>query len=581
MKVIGWHLVRLVAEAQQDLLGGTVEQIRRSPDRSRVALTIGSRGGKRFMILGVRGERAAFYWTRRRDELPEWSTYERTELFNRVRSAVVTGIGMAPNDRVVRFELERPDDEAPDRPRYSLVAAWVGSGSNIWSLDAHDDRILDSLHSDPDDKQRDSHHEPILSLPESPNLANWRSMTFPEYRVLRETDPDLHLSDFLRRRFWGIDANLARQITEVSQAKSAEEPLKDSPTSLRLWQEYQHIIEIANLATAPRTPLEATGASGDSMAVRVATEGSESATSLAELLADWDARAPRADAGSEERKQLFVAIESALKKNERRLASVERTLVEKSRADEYKHIGDLLGANRHLLNKGQSTIDVEDWRAGGTKSITLNPARSPQQNIDDYYRKSRKASDAVNAAESEKPHLLRERDRLRGALRRLQAADDASGSVAEILSSLGWESDALAVQKTRIAPRLPYREFALGKARLFVGRSSRDNDELTLRYARPQDLFFHVHGAPGSHVILRREPRDAAIAKDLITQAAQVAAYFSKAKHSGLVPVVYAEARFVRKPRKAPPGTVSIEREKTIMVRPLPPPGYHEKRTPK
>jgi predicted ribosome quality control (RQC) complex YloA/Tae2 family protein len=131
--------------------------------------------------------------------------------------------------------------------------------------------------------------------------------------------------------------------------------------------------------------------------------------------------------------------------------------------------------------------------------------------------------------------------------------------------------------KARSEPRLPYREFVLGKERLWVGRSSRDNDELTLRFAKPQDIFFHVHGSPGSHVILKRDSKDQAIDKDVLTQAAQVAAYFSKAKHAGLVPVVYAEARFVRKPRKAPAGTVSVEREKTIMVRPIPPPGYHDK----
>jgi len=151
----------------------------------------------------------------------------------------------------------------------------------------------------------------------------------------------------------------------------------------------------------------------------------------------------------------------------------------------------------------------------------------------------------------------------------------------EIAATLGWDTEAESSRKQQTAPRLPYREFALGKDKLWVGRSSRDNDELTLRYARPQDIFFHVHGAPGSHVILKRDSKDVALDRDTITLAAQVAAYFSKAKHAGLVPVVYAEARFVRKPRKAPAGTVSVEREKTIMVRPLPPPGYHESKTPK
>lgn len=240
-------------------------------------------------------------------------------------------------------------------------------------------------------------------------------------------------------------------------------------------------------------------------------------------------------------------------------------------------MGDILNANRQSLARGQSTAEFEDWRTNATVSIALNAARTPQQNIDDYYRKSRKAADAIKSAQAEKPHLLREQERLRRALSRLESITESPDVVREISASLGWDADIAPVGKQQNAPRLPYREFVLGKAKLWVGRSSRDNDELTLRYAKPQDIFFHVHGAPGSHVILKRDNKDQSIDKDVLRQAAQVAAFFSKAKHAGLVPVVYSEARFVRKPRKAPAGTVSVEREKTIMVRPLPPPGYHEK----
>jgi predicted ribosome quality control (RQC) complex YloA/Tae2 family protein len=76
-------------------------------------------------------------------------------------------------------------------------------------------------------------------------------------------------------------------------------------------------------------------------------------------------------------------------------------------------------------------------------------------------------------------------------------------------------------------------------------------------------------------VILRRESKSSAISRELIVQAAQVAAFFSKAKHSHLVPVIYTEVRHVRKPRKAPAGLVQVTKEKSMMVQPLPPPGYH------
>ena len=582
MKVVGWQLVRLVAEAQNDLVGGTVEQIRRLPDRMRLALVIGSRKGKLHVIVGVRGESAALYWTKSRDTVPGWNSYERTEAFNRLRSACLVGVGMIERDRIVRFEFEKTTNEDGDNQRYALVAAWVGSMSNIWLLNPADDQILESFHSEPPDESgAHSSKKRLLNLPDPPALADWRTLTFPGYKALRQEEPELLPADFMRRRLWGIDTGLARQIAEHRRESGPHDTEGHSSPSAGYREEFEALTIIGAEILDPITPLTVANDRSDPSDIRIATQSSSHGSSLAELLAQCDTRDPRSPGEGDERKRLFAAIETALKKNERRLTSIERTLAEAGRSDEYKVMGDILNANRLSLARGQTTTELEDWRTGAPIAIALNAARTPQQNIDDYYRKSRKAADAIKAAEAERPRLMREQERLRSSINRLEAAADAPNAALEIATSLGWDPETMPTGKAQNAPRLPYREFALGKERLWVGRSSRDNDELTLRYAKPQDIFFHVHGSPGSHVILKRDSKDQAVEKDVITQAAQVAAFFSKAKHAGLVPVVYAEARFVRKPRKAPAGTVSVEREKTVMVRPLPPPGYHEKNPPK
>lgn len=581
MKVIGWQLARLVAESQNDLLGTTVEQVRRSPDRARVSLVVGSRSGKVYVVIGVRGESAAFYWTRIRGSIPNWDVYERTEAFNRLKSARLVAIGIADKDRVIRFEFEKQDDDTSDVKHFSFVAGWIGSSSNIWLLDPQDDTILESYHLDLENGRAPSSTRRQLHLPDPPAFADWRTMSFPEYRTLREQNSDMHPADFMRQRLWGIDSGFARMIAEERRRSRESSEVSVSNVSSEYRNEYDALKNIGIRALDPESQLAITNGSFDPSDIRLDPNSNAVQVSLAELLAICDARTPIETAEAIKRKRLFTTIETALKKTERRLASLERTLAESGRAEDYKFLGDLLNANRHILVKGKSTVELEDWRSGKIVSVALNSARSPQQNIDDYYRKSRKAADAIDAANAEKPHLMRELERLRLAMRRLEAADSSGNSVEDVAMSLGWDTEVVSSRKQQTAPRLPYREFALGKDKLWVGRSSRDNDELTLRFAKPQDIFFHVHGAPGSHVILKRDSKDAALDKDSITLAAQVAAYFSKAKHAGLVPVVYAEARFVRKPRKAPAGTVSVEREKTIMVRPLPPPGYHESKTSK
>jgi predicted ribosome quality control (RQC) complex YloA/Tae2 family protein len=101
----------------------------------------------------------------------------------------------------------------------------------------------------------------------------------------------------------------------------------------------------------------------------------------------------------------------------------------------------------------------------------------------------------------------------------------------------------------------------------WAGKTDHDNDLLSLKIARPEELWFHVHGLPGSHVILRC-PEGEKPDQTLIRQTAAVAAWHSKARSAGTVPVKYTEAKHVGKPRGAKPGSVTVKREKTIKVRP-------------
>jgi predicted ribosome quality control (RQC) complex YloA/Tae2 family protein len=107
-----------------------------------------------------------------------------------------------------------------------------------------------------------------------------------------------------------------------------------------------------------------------------------------------------------------------------------------------------------------------------------------------------------------------------------------------------------------------------GGWRVLAGRTDAANEYLSLRLARPNDRWFHVRGMPGSHVVLR-VPKGAEPDRETQERAAAIAAYHSKARAAGTVPVSCTEARHVSKPRDAPPGTVTIRKEVVLKVRPL------------
>lgn len=117
-------------------------------------------------------------------------------------------------------------------------------------------------------------------------------------------------------------------------------------------------------------------------------------------------------------------------------------------------------------------------------------------------------------------------------------------------------------------PPADIRRYRLpGGFEALAGRSDADNDLLSLQLAAPEDLWFHVHGLPGSHVVLRH-PEGHAPDALTIRRAAAIAAWHSKARNAGTVPVNYTQAKHVSKPRGAKPGSVTIRREKTVKVRP-------------
>jgi predicted ribosome quality control (RQC) complex YloA/Tae2 family protein len=117
--------------------------------------------------------------------------------------------------------------------------------------------------------------------------------------------------------------------------------------------------------------------------------------------------------------------------------------------------------------------------------------------------------------------------------------------------------------------RVPFRCFSLEHDyEVWVGRNAKQNDALTFRHARKYDLWMHARGVAGSHVVLRLPNRDARPGKPILEQAAAIAAYFSKAQGSSLVPVIVTPRKYVRKPKGAATGAVAVEREDVLLVEP-------------
>jgi predicted ribosome quality control (RQC) complex YloA/Tae2 family protein len=276
------------------------------------------------------------------------------------------------------------------------------------------------------------------------------------------------------------------------------------------------------------------------------------------------------DSFTANKKRVMHWITNELERSKRTIAAVEKELGESSRAEQYERFGTLLMANLHAISKGMTSIELPDSVAGaGTVTIPIDGALSPVKNAERYFEKYKKAKSARIETE-ERLHTLRERRELHDVL--VREIGDVTDSISlknflrlrnEQLKRLGYMTE----KEQEELP--PFKIFTVeGGFTVYAGKSSANNDTLTMKWAKPNDLWFHARGSSGSHVVLKIGSGSGNPSKKAIDQAAGIAAYYSKMKNAKNVPVAMTEKKYVRKPKGVPAGTVVIEKEKVIFVQP-------------
>ncbi|HET7226372.1 MAG TPA: NFACT RNA binding domain-containing protein [Candidatus Eisenbacteria bacterium] len=311
------------------------------------------------------------------------------------------------------------------------------------------------------------------------------------------------------------------------------------------------------------------------------------------------------------RDALVRALEKHRRRLERKLEAVHGDLAESRRAPEYRRWGETLLAYLRQVPARAERVKLPDPADPDARiEIPLDADVTPQVNAARYFRRAAKGERGQQEIPPRLAKLQTELRGLRALLARAAALDAASEGEAVPAIDAELEAAVAALPETvRRAvgaprpPRTAARTTAGGSgaatgaaeaaaapeprapsARLqprrlktregwdvLIGRNNDGNDYLTLHLARPEDYWFHVHGASGSHVVLRRGKGRNEPSKQTIEEVAAWAAFYSQARTAGKVPVIVTRKKYVRKPRKAPAGTVVCEREKTVMVRPQEP----------
>ncbi|HOX39688.1 MAG TPA: NFACT family protein [Candidatus Brocadiia bacterium] len=272
----------------------------------------------------------------------------------------------------------------------------------------------------------------------------------------------------------------------------------------------------------------------------------------------------------EKRAGLETAIARALKTATTRESKIMASIREAAGAERALQLGEILKANLGAIRKGAKQVVLPDFYNPelAPVAIDLDPTLTAIENAEVYFRKHRKARSGEGKLRARLAETSREREAIEDVSARLASAGSFH-EIARIEESL-IELGALKAPKPPAAPGARetkrFRRFLSAEGmEILVGRSNSENDELTIRTARGNDIWLHVQDWAGSHVVIRK-PKNRTASLETLLDAAHLAVHFSKLRGTPKAEVIYTPAKNVRKPKGAAPGRVAVGNSKTLFV---------------
>ncbi len=271
------------------------------------------------------------------------------------------------------------------------------------------------------------------------------------------------------------------------------------------------------------------------------------------------------------RLELTRALDGTIGRLEGRIRKLDAEVATAAGFERERQLGDLLSASFGRLARGLTTVAVEDVYRGGTVDVPLDPKLAPRQNIEAYYKRARKLERGGALAAERLATSRTELERVRELREEIAAAamptEEQQERARRWIARSGRQESARSVRAPRDRGAEPgIRRYQLRSGLdVLVGKSSRDNDRLTVRVARGNDLWLHLHGEPSSHVVIRL-PRGRTASLEDIEEAAALAVHFSKRRGAERAEVMYTPKKYVRKGKGLAPGAVLVDRFKTILA---------------
>ena len=542
MSFDGFFLHHMIEELRRELVNGRIQKINQ-PFEQELVLQIRSNRQSHRLLLSAHPVFGRIQLTQTTFENPAQPSTFIMVLRKYLQGALIESIEQIENDRIVEITVSNKN-EIGDHIQATLIIEIMGKHSNILLVDKSSHKILEVIKHVGFSQNSYRTLLPGSTYIAPPSTESRNPFTIQDEKLFEILQTQELTAKNLQSLFQGLGRDTANELENIL--------VSDKLSTFRNFfgQETKPFLTETSFSPVP-----------------FANQVGEPFTSLSDLLDTYYKDKAERDRVKQQASELIRRVENELQKNRHKLKKQEKELLATDNAEEFRQKGELLTTFLHQVPNDQDQVTLDNYYTNQPITIALDKALTPSQNAQRYFKRYQKLKEAVKYL----TELIEETKATILYLESVETVLNQAGleEIAEIREELIQTGFIRRRQREKIQKRKKPEQYLAsdGKTIIYVGRNNLQNEELTFKMARKEELWFHAKDIPGSHVVIsgNLDPSD-----EVKTDAAELAAYFSKGRLSNLVQVDMIEVKKLNKPTGGKPGFVIYTGQKTLRVTPDP-----------
>ena len=540
MSFDGFFLHHMVEELRRELVNGRIQKINQ-PFEQELILQIRSNRQSHRLLLSAHPVFGRIQLTQTTFENPAQPSTFIMVLRKYLQGALIESIEQVENDRIVEITVSNKN-EIGDHIQATLIIEIMGKHSNILLVDKSSHKILEVIKHVGFSQNSYRTLLPGSTYIAPPSTESLNPFTIKDEKLFEILQTQETTAKNLQSLFQGLGRDTANELENIL--------VNEKLSTFRNFfsQETKPCLTETSFSPVP-----------------FSNQAGEPFASLSNLLDTYYKDKAERDRVKQQASELIRRVENELQKNRHKLKKQEKELLATDNAEEFRQKGELLTTFLHQVPNDQDQVILDNYYTNQPITIALDKALTPNQNAQRYFKRYQKLKEAVKYLTD----LIEETKATILYLESVETVLNQAGleEIAEIREELIQTGFIRRKQREKIQKRKKPEQYLAsdGKTIIYVGRNNLQNEELTFKMARKEELWFHAKDIPGSHVVIsgNLDPSD-----EVKTDAAELAAYFSQGRLSNLVQVDMIEVKKLNKPTGGKPGFVTYTGQKTLRVTP-------------